>query len=134
MQLVRQHRFCHYRSLHYTSISSILPPYFHHTTPLVMASSTSQGDLDNTAAARPTVAIAPDLTNISRSLAIEASEDDPRIRKAYRPFMLSDEITKADWVAKLELSTALKMVEQELKRSNGDRIKVLVLFGSMRRR
>ncbi len=99
-----------------------------------MASSTSQGDLNNTAAARPTVAIVPDLINISHTLAIGASEDDPRVRKAYRPFLLADQITKSDWIGKLELSTAMKMMEQELKRSNDDRLKVLMLFGSMRRR
>lgn len=99
-----------------------------------MASIISQGDLNNTSAARPSAVIAPDPTNSKPTLAIPLSEDDAQVRKAYRPFLLDDEITKNDWISKLELSTALNMVEEELKRSNGDRLKVLVLFGSMRRR
>ncbi len=99
-----------------------------------MASISSQGDLNNTAAARPSVVIAPDLTNAKRTLAIPPSQDDEQIRKAYRPFLLDDNVTQVDWVSKLELSTAIRMVEEEMKRSNGDRLKVLVLFGSMRRR
>ena len=99
-----------------------------------MASNTSQDDLNNTAAARPAVMISPDFTNPTRTLAIPASKDDAHIRRAYRPFILNDQITKNDWIAKLELSIAMQMVEEELRRSNGDRLKVLVLFGSMRRR
>ena len=99
-----------------------------------MATISSQGDLNNTAAARPAVVISPDLTNSFRTLAIPASEDDVQIRKAYRPFILNNQITRNDWIAKLELSTAMKMVEEELRQNNGDRLKVLVLFGSMRRR
>ena len=100
-----------------------------------MASNTSShGDLNNTAAARPTVTIVPDLTDLKRTLAVPASEDATQIRNSYRPFLLSDEITNNDWIAKLELSTIMKMVEEDLRRSGGDRLKVLVLFGSMRRR
>ena len=99
-----------------------------------MARNTSQGDLNNIAAARSAVVISPDLTNSTQTLAIPASEDDAQIRKAYRPFILNDQITKDDWIAKLELSTAMKMVEEDLRRTDGDRLKVLVLFGSMRRR
>ena len=94
----------------------------------------SQGDLNNTAAVRPSAFIAPDPTLAGRTLAISTSEDEIRIRRAYRPFLLPDEIAKNDWIAKLELSTAIKMVEEDLKRSNGDRLKVLILFGSLRRR
>lgn len=99
-----------------------------------MASMTSQGDLNNTAAARPSAVIPPDLINSKQTLAIQVSEDDAPVRKAYRPFLLDDEITKNDWISNLELSTVMKMVEEELKGNNGDRLKVLVLFGSMRRR
>lgn len=92
------------------------------------------GDLNNTQAARAFVEIAPDLKYLKRTLAIPPSEDAKDVRKAYRPFLLDDEISSNDWVSKLELSTAMKMVEQELKSTEGDRLKVLVLYGSMRAR
>ena len=99
-----------------------------------MAMTSSHGDLNNTAAVRPPAFIAPDPILARRALAIPASEDDPNVRGAYRPFLLPDGIVKDDWIAKLELSTAIKMVEEDWKRNGGDRIKVLVLFGSLRRR
>ncbi|KNG85336.1 arsenic resistance protein ArsH [Aspergillus nomiae NRRL 13137] len=68
----------------------------------------------------------------SQSLALSASEDDPVIRQKYRPFIL-DNTTEGDWVSDLELTTALKIAENDLKNTN-QRLKVLVLYGSLRKR
>ncbi|KAJ5731743.1 arsenic resistance protein ArsH [Penicillium malachiteum] len=65
------------------------------------------------------------------SLAISQSKDDAAIRQKYRPFILDD--AAEDWVSALELTTAMDLAAQELKRSN-NRLKVLVLYGSLRRR
>ena len=92
------------------------------------------GDLNNTAAMRPPVHFDADPAYAATSLAITAANDDPEIRAKYRPFLLPDEIASSDWVAKLELSTALKMVEREVVKPGKERIRVLVLFGSLRRR
>lgn len=92
----------------------------------------STGDLNNTQAARAPIEIKPDLSFVERTFAISASEDIPEVREAYRPFLKNDKVASSDWIAKLELSTAMKMVEEDLKRTGGDRLKVLVLFGSMR--
>ncbi|KAJ6133993.1 hypothetical protein N7523_000315 [Penicillium sp. IBT 18751x] len=68
----------------------------------------------------------------NRSLALPPSEDDSDIRQKYRPFILSDNATE-DWVNNLELTTALDMAEQNL-RDTKTRLRVLVLYGSLRRR
>lgn len=67
-----------------------------------------------------------------RSLALTPAEDSPEIRQKYRPFILSDNAPE-DWVNKLELATATDMAEQNLQATNS-RLKVLVLYGSLRRR
>ncbi|KAF9883320.1 hypothetical protein FE257_003738 [Aspergillus nanangensis] len=66
------------------------------------------------------------------SLAIPQSEDDTDIRQKYRPFIFEDDGAE-DWVSTLELTTAMDMAAQELQKSN-NRLKVLVLYGSLRRR
>lgn len=92
------------------------------------------GDLNNTSAerARPETAIDPAYQHLS--LAISPSDDDAEIRKAYRPFILEGEDAKPDWVAQLELSTVLKMVDTQVLKQEDDRLRVLVLYGSMRQR
>lgn len=70
------------------------------------------------------------------SLAIAQSEDDSEIRKRYRPFLLDrldTETVSRDWVSELELETAMEMSARDLERT-GERLKVLVLFGSLRPR
>ncbi|KAL6237710.1 flavoprotein-like protein [Aspergillus navahoensis] len=66
----------------------------------------------------------------SRSLALLESEDDIDVRRKYRPFLLNDD---RDWVSKLELTTVLDLAEKDLRQTNS-RLKVLVLYGSLRRR
>jgi arsenic resistance protein ArsH len=92
------------------------------------------GDLNNTLAVRPGVSLEVDTSYLGRTLAIPAAQDDAEIRAKYRPFLLDETISNNDWIAKLELSTALKMVEEEILAKGQDRLRVLVLYGSMRSR
>jgi len=107
------------------------------TTPV----SSTNGDLNNTSAARQAIHITTDEAYLDRSLAIPESEDDPDVRRTYRPFLPTVVSAQEagtgrdgkDWVAELELSTTLKMAEQDLL-STGQRVKILVLYGSLRAR
>lgn len=101
-----------------------------HTTALRM----TNGDLNNTAAERTRIRLEVDPSYRNQSFAIPQSQDDAEIREKYRPFILDEEISKSDWVSQLELSTALKMVENQIIGSGQDRLRVLVLHGSMRNR
>lgn len=92
------------------------------------------GDLNNTAAERARIELEADPAYRNRSFAISQSQDDAEVREKYRPFLLDEEISKSDWVSQLELSTALKMVEEQILKSGQDRLRVLVLHGSMRNR
>ncbi len=66
-------------------------------------------------------------------LAISEAEDDPEIRTKYRPFLLESEVESSDWISKLELETAFKIAEKNLAET-GSRLKILVLYGSLRKR
>jgi arsenic resistance protein ArsH len=68
-----------------------------------------------------------------RSLAISEAEDDPEIRKKYRPFLLPEDVEVKDWISELELETVVRIAEADLARTNS-RLKVLVLYGSLRPR
>jgi arsenic resistance protein ArsH len=93
------------------------------------------GDLNNTAAERARAELIVDPTYRNISLAIPASEDEDVVRKSYRPFLLDDaNQEQVDWVAQIELSTVLKMVDLQVLRKGDNRLKVLVLHGSMRKR
>ncbi|KAH8700204.1 arsenic resistance protein ArsH [Talaromyces proteolyticus] len=67
-----------------------------------------------------------------QSLALEEIEDSAEIRQKYRPFILNDN-TATDWVDQLELHTVLNMAERHV-RDTKKRLKVLVLYGSLRKR
>jgi arsenic resistance protein ArsH len=67
------------------------------------------------------------------NIAISAAEDDAEIRKKYRPFLLDPEIESTDWISKLELDTVIDIAEKDLEKT-GSRLKVLVLYGSLRKR
>ncbi|KAL9118390.1 MAG: hypothetical protein Q9187_005066 [Circinaria calcarea] len=79
----------------------------------------------------------PDITTYTKpSLTLAESEDDIETRRRYRPFLLDRldvETVSKDWVSELELDTAMEMSARDLERT-GERLKVLVLFGSLRRR
>ena len=65
----------------------------------------------------------------SRSLAISEREDQPNIRNSYRPFILGKAV---DWVSDLELDLVMDMAERNIHET-GERLKILVLYGSLRR-
>jgi arsenic resistance protein ArsH len=93
------------------------------------------GDLNNVYAARPSRTIEEvDNTYSKRSLAISQDEDDLDVRERYRPFLPDSGKNETDWVADLELSTTLKMVESEILHQDRDRLRILVLYGSLRSR
>lgn len=94
---------------------------------------TINGDLNTTSASRIVNIIKPDPAYLRRSLAIPESDDDPEIRKKYRPFLLDQDAQATDCVSKLELSTALKLSEASLEAS-GCNLQILVLYGSLGRR
>ena len=68
------------------------------------------------------------------SLAISAADDSNDVRTKYRPYLQSAEVTSSDWVSKLELDTVERMIVDDWAANQRNRIKVLVLFGSMRAR
>ncbi|KAG8668340.1 hypothetical protein FPOAC1_007719 [Fusarium poae] len=92
------------------------------------------GDLNNSHAARTTVEFAVDPSLRSKSLAIGRDQDDARVRQQYRPFLFDKDMAADDWVAELELSTAIKMVQSEILDKKLDRLRILVLYGSLRSR
>jgi hypothetical protein len=92
------------------------------------------GDINNTEAAREHLLPVADPAYRFRSFPIPACDDDPEVRKRYRPFLLDDEISSSDWIMKLELATAAKLVETEILSQGKDRLRVLVLYGSLRSR
>ncbi|PYH88344.1 arsenic resistance protein ArsH [Aspergillus ellipticus CBS 707.79] len=74
----------------------------------------------------------PEITPKVQSLALPESEDDPDVRRRYRPFITGEHPTK-DWVDALELQAVLNMAENDLQNTIS-RLKVLVLYGSLRKR
>jgi len=97
-------------------------------------STMTNGDLNNTAAERARAQITTDPTYRHLSLAIPSAQDDPDVRSKYRPFLTGDDLSDQNWVSQLELSTVLKMVDLQVLKSGSDRLRVLVLHGSMRKR
>jgi arsenic resistance protein ArsH len=67
------------------------------------------------------------------NLSISEKDDDAEIRTKYRPFLLESEVESKDWISELELETAISMAEADLAKT-GARLKVLVLYGSLRKR
>jgi arsenic resistance protein ArsH len=94
----------------------------------------TNGDLNNDSSMRATRELETDQRYLGRSLAIPHSADEAEIRQKYRPFLLSEDLAKSDWISQLELSTALKMSEEDIEKSGQGRLKVMVLYGSMRKR
>ena len=91
------------------------------------------GDLNNTAAMRAVLKPHRDPHFAYQSLAIPPSKDDYLVRSRYRLFLLPDEIQREDWIGKLELATATELAHRDMK-LRGERLKVLVLYGSLRQR
>lgn len=92
------------------------------------------GDLNNQHVLRETITLEPDTAYRHVSLAIPTNEDNPEVRERYRPFLLNDAHAADDWIASLELSTTLKIVESEILEKKQDRLRIIVLYGSLRSR
>jgi arsenic resistance protein ArsH len=117
---------------------SRLAPIFKPSRPAIISSicramTKKSGDV-NTGAKRIRTEIENDAVYYGRSFAIPLPNDELILREKYRPFLLDDDTTKTDWIAKLELNTALKMVDIELLKNGDERLRVLVLYGSLRER
>lgn len=93
----------------------------------------TNGDLNNVSAMRLTKAPPRNTAFAYRSLAIPQSEDDAQIRQKYRPFILEDTVTSSDWISKVELARVTEMSHKSMLET-GERLKVLVLYGSLRSR
>ncbi|PNS15413.1 hypothetical protein CAC42_672 [Sphaceloma murrayae] len=98
-----------------------------------MPNGTVHGDLNNIDAMRQTEAIIRKPEFAHKDLSISAADDDSDVRTAYRPFLLPEDIRTTDWTSLVELSTVTEMSEQHI-RSTGSRLRVLVLYGSLRER
>jgi hypothetical protein len=94
---------------------------------------TSNGDLNNTLAARVSSRAKIDPAFAFRSLAIPVITDDELVRQKYGPFLLDPAVESSDWVSRLELATAAKMAQYDIERT-GERLRALVLSGSRRKR
>ncbi|PNP74465.1 hypothetical protein FNYG_12195 [Fusarium nygamai] len=92
------------------------------------------GDLNNSHAGRAAIKLAADPAYSYQSLAINADESDVGIRVQYRPFLFDGSPSTDDWISELELSTAIKMVQSEILEQGLDRLRILVLYGSLRSR
>jgi len=93
----------------------------------------TNGDLNNMSVMRAVKLPPRDPSFAYTTLAIPPDEDDPEIRSRFRPFLLPDHVQLTDWVSRLELATVTKMAHNDLQLTNS-RLKVLVLYGSLRKR
>lgn len=89
------------------------------------------GDLNNTTSMRKVEKLIAKPEFAHRSLAMSSKADDKSAK--YRPFLLDDAISENDWVSKLELATVTEMAQRDIA-INGQRLRVLVLYGSLRSR
>lgn len=115
----------------------------HHVTPSTLDTESSrhelqynvtesaQGDLNNTTSMREVEKLVAKPEFAHRSLAMSSKADD-KIAK-YHPFLLDDAISENDWVSKLELATVTEMAQRDIA-INDQRLRVLVLYGSLRSR
>lgn len=92
------------------------------------------GDLSNIHAGRVIIETPPDEAYLERSLAIPVDDDYADVCARYRPFLLPESATEADWVAELELSTAMRKVDNEILHRGAPLLRILVLVGSLRSR
>lgn len=91
------------------------------------------GDLNNISAMRATEKPIRDPRYAYLSLGVPAKSEESDFRQRYRPFLLEDTVQSSDWISRLELATVTKMVEEDIEKTE-QRLRVLVLYGSMRTR
>lgn len=139
MTLQKMRPFCNI--IRNRTLTRITPASFHlqhrffsQTTYSLGIKMNGHGDLNNSHAGRIAVEFAADPSLRNKSLAIDRDQDDATIRQQYRPFLFDGDMRVDDWVAELELSTAIKMVQSEIMDKKLDRLRILVLYGSLRSR
>lgn len=93
----------------------------------------SNGDLNNISAMRAVELPPRDPHFAYRSLALSTSDDDPEIRAKYRPFLLPSKVQSSDWISRIELANVAKLAYDDIVATKS-RLKVLVLYGSLRKR
>lgn len=88
----------HTREISASPISTLAAEGLHpeDMSPATSPPMATNGDLNNTSALRDVKIIKADAAYSKRTLAIEEMEDDPEIRKNYRPFLLSQETRDTD--------------------------------------
>lgn len=97
------------------------------------AIATSNGDLNNVSSMRKGQVLMTDHSFAFTSLAIPEETDDAQIRRTYRPFLMNLSKPNTDWVNRLELAKVTQMSHESIE-STGERLKILVLYGSLRAR
>jgi hypothetical protein len=131
----RKTRMTIFRTLQRTALRSNRTPFGRPSLALLRTMGTIvNGDLNNTAAERSRVQLTADPAYRHVSHALTSATDDSEVRSAYRPFLQDNVPPSQDWVSQLELSTVLKMVDKQVLQAGQDRLKVLVIYGSMRQR
>lgn len=100
---------------------------------LAVGVTSSNGDLNNISAMRAIELPPRDPQFAYKSLALSVSDDDPEIRAKYRPFLFSSEVQHTDWISRIELANVAKMAYNDIMATQS-RLKVLVLYGSLRKR
>ncbi|KAL6912636.1 hypothetical protein FSHL1_010324 [Fusarium sambucinum] len=130
-----------YNTIRSRTSTRIIPVSFNHQQRLFFRTThnfgikmNGHGDLNNSHAGRVAVEFAVDPSVKNKTLTIDRDQDDAAVRQQYRPFLFDGDMAADDWVAELELSTALKMVQSEIMDKNLDRLRILVLYGSLRSR
>jgi hypothetical protein len=123
-------RFQHLTQKHRST--TIMAPHLENGTASDMQAA-SVGDLNNVSAMRVTKKPIRDPDYAYRTLAIIAKSEDHELRQHYRPFLLDDIVQNSDWISRLELATVTKMAEEDFRKT-GQRLRVLVIYGSMRKR
>ena len=120
-------------SPHSVQQNGIASPRQHQPQDNLTESTSTQGDLNNVASMRQTDEIHGNPDFAYRSLAIPAEDDEIETRTNYRPFLLDTAVAEQDWIARLELATVTEMAQRDFIKT-GSRLKVLVLYGSLRQR
>lgn len=73
------------------------------------------------------------MSSTPSSLAIPESPEELELKEKYRPFLNGPEIDSSDWVSQLELDPVFNLAKENQERT-GERLKILVLYGSLRSR
>ncbi|KAI1928475.1 hypothetical protein LOZ65_001968 [Ophidiomyces ophidiicola] len=122
-----------FRVLKRTILSRYISPMANSTPNVNMTNNPGRENgfsTDRASILEPNGPATPPLNSV-RSLCIAERDDDPGIREVYRPYIIPE--SEQDWVSQLELDNVMDLAEKEIL-SEGKRLKILVLYGSLRKR